>query len=441
MNNENLSIYNDRGEVLAENIPLKAISPYRNEAMKEMLYTLKRTGIVDLKKLEDSLRTGNVGSTMAVGSECRILGREVDLPILDNAEAIAEEVEKLIRVDPNDDTEINIVDSFLVIKLPRERVEMASDYSHIYFVPATAVGYALVKIFNLGIFDGVDMIKAALLGRYPQTISPSGAVSAFLTFPTKLEGAGIAYRSITVNDIVALANKRTFDAVAIASVLEHSSVFESGGAIGPYERFHLLGLGYQGLNGNNMVYELVRDHGRGTITDIIWDVVERAIKDGVIKVKKTLPSGYKLYSPRDAALWNGYAAAGLLAATIQNAGASRAAQGAPSAMLYFNDLISMQTGLPPVDFGRSIGTATTYEWLSHATYGGGGPGIMSGEHVVTRASKGFIIPCGCAAMCLDAGTQLYSPERMSAKMTKVGDVLPAFKNPLEKIASAAEKIS
>lgn len=379
---------------------------------------------------------------MAIGSEIKILGRELDLPIVANINDIADEVKKMVEVMPEagDDTEVKIVDSSLIVQLPYERVNLAADYSQIYLVPATAVAYAIVKIFNLGVFDGIDMVKAALLGRYPQMVSPSGAVSAFLAFPTKLETAGVAYRSISINDIVALTNKRTFDAVALSSVLEHTAAFESGCALGPYERFQLIGLGYQGLNGNNVVYELIKDHGTETMVDIIADVVQRALKAGVIKEDKELPSGFKLYAVRDAALWNGYAAAGLLAATIQSVGASRAVQSAPSAMLYYNDLLSMQTGLPSVDFGRALGTATTFEWLTHATYGGGAPGIMSGEHVVTRASKGFIIPCACAAACLDAGTQVYSPEMMSGKMFKLRKVLPELEKPVENIAKAANAL-
>ncbi|MHC1579840.1 MAG: coenzyme-B sulfoethylthiotransferase subunit beta [Candidatus Alkanophagales archaeon] len=437
---DRISIYDDRGKLLAEKVPLSAISPLRNAAIRRMLYCLKRTAIVDVKKLEDSLRTASVGGTMAIGCECRILGRELDLPLVENIGAIADEVRKMIRVGEDDDADVKVLDALLVVQLPRARVETAADYSQTYLVTAAAVAYAIVKIFGLGVFDGVDMLKAALLGRYPQTVSPDGAVSALLTFPTKLETMGVAYRSLTVNTIVALAGKRTFDAVAIAAALEHAAAFESGNALGPYERFQLLGFGYQGLNGENMVYELVREHGRGTLADIIEAVVRRALEDNVIFVEKELPSGFKVYAPRDAALWNAYAAAGLLAATIQCVGASRAVQSAPSAMLFYNDLLEMQTGLPSVDFGRALGTAITYEWLTHATYGGGAPGIMSGEHVVTRASKGFIIPCACAAACLDAGTQIYSPEMTSGKIFKIRRVLPEFHRPLESIAQAAAEV-
>ena len=95
-----------------------------------------------------------------------------------------------------------------------------------------------------------------------------------------------------------------------------------------------------------------------------------------------------------------------------NAGAARAAQGIPSTLLlYFNDNIEFATGLPGLDFGRAEGEAVGFSFFSHSIYGGGGPGIFNGNHVVTRHSKGFCIPPVVAAMSLDAGTQLFSPEK------------------------------
>jgi methyl-coenzyme M reductase beta subunit len=433
-----LSIYDDRGRLLAEDVHLDSISPYKNEAMRSILRRFKRTGIVDLQKLEESLRTGEVGGVMSMGSECKILGREIDLPITDHIPEISEEVEKTIRTDPDDDTRVDIIDNLLVITLPSSIVDIATDYTQVYLIPATAVAYALVKVFQLGIFDGVDMIKSALLGRYPQTTYPTGVVSAFLSYPTTLEGTAIAYRSVSVNDIVALCKKRTFDAVAVASVLEHAAAFECGDAIGPYKRFHLLGLGYQGLNAKNIAYELIRRFGDERIGDIIDGVINIALEDGIIYVKKKLPSGYELYGANDSPLWNAYAAAGQLAATIQNAGSSRAVQGAPSAMLFYNDLLVLRTGLPGVDFGRAQGAATNTEWLTHSIYGGGGPGVFRAEHVALRGSKGFVFPCLCAAMCFDAGTQLFSPEMTSGVMFKLRDAMPELQNPLEKIADIAQ---
>lgn len=433
-----LGIYDDRGGLLAEDIPLERISPYKNEAIKAILMRFKSTGIVDLHKLEESLQKGEVGGVMGMGSECRILGREIDLKIVDNAGSIAEEVQKMIETSPDDGTQVNIIDKLLMITLPPAITNIATDFSQVYLICATAVAHALVRIFDLGIFDGVDMIKSALLGRYPQTVHPTGVTSAFLSFPTTLEGTGNAYRSMSVNDIVALSKKRTFDAVALASVLEHSAAFECGDALGPYKKFHLLGLAYQGLNANNMVYELIKEFGNARIGDIIDGVIKKALDDRVIRVKKVLKSGYKLYSPTDIALWNAYAAAGQLAATIQNAGISRAVQGAPSAMLFYNDLLVLRTGLPSVDFGRAHGAATNAEWLSHSIYGGGGPGVFRPEHVVMHGSKGFVFPCLCAAMCFDAGTQVFLPEMTSLNRFKLREIMPEMQNPLEKIADAAK---
>ena len=441
-NGKTLSIYSDRGEVLAENIALDALNPYKNEIMRNILFRFKRTGIVNLGKLETSLRTGEVGGTIGVGSECKVLGRELDLPILKNADKIAEEVKKMIEVIPGDDTQVDIIDKLLVVQLPTSCVNLATDYSQVYLISATATAYALTKIFELGLFDGTDMIKSALLGRYPQTTSPTGAVSALLSFPTTLEGTGNAYRSVSVNDVVALTNRRTFDAAALGAVLEHSAAFECGDALGPYKRYHLLGLAYQGLNANNIAYELIRDTGKsGKVVDIIDEVIRRASEDNVISVKKTLPSGFNIFAANDVPLWNAYAAAGQMAAAIQNAGVSRAVQGAPSAMLFYNDLLVLRTGLPSVDFGRAHGTSNNAEWLSHSIYGGGGPGVFKGENLILKGSKGFVFPCLCAAMCLDAGTQTFSPRLTSEYLFKLRNIIPELKNPVEQIAEAAKKLT
>ncbi|MHC1566318.1 MAG: coenzyme-B sulfoethylthiotransferase subunit beta [Candidatus Syntropharchaeia archaeon] len=434
---DKFSIYSDRGKILAEDVSIQDIHPFINPHTRKILRTLKRTAIVDLSGLEESLRTGKVGGGMVIGCECQIPGREIDLPIVENIGVIAEEVERNIRITPDDDTRVEVMDESLLVQLPSERVDFAAEYSQIYLVTASAVAYALIKIFDLGIFDRVDMIKTGLLGRYAQTTYPSGAVSAILRFPTKSEGSGIAYK-ISVNDVVALTNKRTFDAAALSSSLEHAAAFECGEAVGPYVRHHLLGLGYQGLNGDNIVYELIKAHGKtGTISDIVDGIIERGIEDGILKIEKKLPSGYEIYTTDDFPKWNAYAAAGQMAATIQNAGSSLSVQGAPSVIFAYNDLLSLRTGLPGVDYGRAIGTGISYEWLTHNLYGGGEAGMFSSEHISTKGSKGFVIPCVCAAMCFDAGTGIFTPEVTSSKLFKLRKFVPEFENVLEKIAEGA----
>ena len=57
-----------------------------------------------------------------------------------------------------------------------------------------------------------------------------------------------------------------------------------------------------------------------------------------------------------------------------------------------------------------------------------GPGIFHGNHVVTRHSKGFAIPCTAAAMCFDAGTQMFSPEMTSGMVGTYTAILSISKS-------------
>ena len=75
-------------------------------------------------------------------------------------------------------------------------------------------------------------------------------------------------------------------------------------------------MAYQGLNANNLVFDIVKENGKGTVGTVIRSLVGRAIEDNVIRVAKKMPSGYNIYEPQDWALWNAYAAAGLLAAVM-----------------------------------------------------------------------------------------------------------------------------
>ena len=213
------------------------------------------------------------------------------------------------------------------------------------------------------------MVKAAVLGRYPQSVEYLGGnIATMLDIPQKLEGPGYALRNILVNHIVAATLKTTMQAAALSSILEQTAMFEMGDAVGAFERMHLLGLAYQGMNADNLVYDLVKENGKeGTVGTVIASVVERALEDGVIKVEKEL-DGFKVYGTDDIPLWNAYAAAGCMAATMVNQGAARAAQGVSSTLLYYNDLIEFETGLPSVDFGRVEGTAVGFSFFSHSIY-------------------------------------------------------------------------
>ena len=233
--------------------------------------------------------------------------------------------------------------------------------------------------------------------------------------------------------------KNTLQTTALSSILEQSAMFEMGDAVGKFERMHLLGLAYQGMNADNMVLDLVKENGNGTVGTVIESMIERASEDKVIGVEKEL-NGFNVYGTDDLAKWNAYAAAGLQAATMVNQGAARAAQGVSSTILYYNDILEFETGLPSVDFGRAEGVAVGFSFFSHSIYGGGGPGIFNGNHIVTRHSKGFAIPPVAAAMSLDAGTQMFSPESTSGLIKEVYSQVDEFREPLKYVVEAAAEI-
>ena len=287
------------------------------------------------------------------------------------------------------------------------------------------------------------MVKGAVWGRYPQTMTFTGSnVKSILEVPQNNEGAGYALRNIMANHVVALVGRNAMQGVALSAIFEQTASFEMGDAIGPFERGHLLALAYEGLNANNMLYSIVKKNGKtGTVGTVIETLMERAIEDGVIKVKETLPSGYKVYTTDDLMLWNAYAAVGQVAAVMVNVGAARAAQGVPSTILYYNDLLEHETGLPSTDYGRSMGVCVGMSFFSHSIYGGGGPGLFHGNHVVTKHSKGVLIPAVTAGNCLDGGTQTSSAEATSGLFKEVFGDVPEFKTPMQIVAAEAKKVA
>ncbi|EHP88092.1 coenzyme-B sulfoethylthiotransferase subunit beta [Methanotorris formicicus] len=432
---DKICLYNAKGELVEENVPLEAISPLYNPTIQKLVKDIKRTVAVNLAGIENALKTGAVG-----GKACVIPGRTLDLPIVENAETIMEYVDKLLRISPDDDTSVKLINDGkqMAVQLPSKRLEVAAEYSISMLNTAMALKEAIIKTFDVDMFDA-PMVHAAILGRYPQVPDYMGAnIASLLGAPTNLEGLGYALRNIMVNHYVATTKKNIMNAVAFASIMEQTAMFEMGDAIGSFERLHLLGLAYQGLNADNLVIDLVKANGKnGTVGTVVASIVERALEDGVITEDKKMPSGFVLYKPVDVAKWNAYAAAGLVAAVIVNCGAARAAQNVASTILYYNDIIEYETGLPGVDFGRAEGTAVGFSFFSHSIYGGGGPGIFNGNHIVTRHSKGFAIPPVCAAMCVDAGTQMFSPEKTSALVGAVFSAIDEFREPLKYVIDGA----
>ena len=434
---DKVDLYDDRGSLVEADVPIEALSPLRNPAIKNIISGVKRTVAVNLEGIEKSLKTASVG-----GAKSKILGREMDLDIVAQADSIAAAVKDMLQVTEDDDTKCEVLSGGkrILVQIPTIRLDSSAEYSVATLATATALTQAIIKEFDVNMYDA-NMVKAAILGRYPQSVEYMGAnLKTMLDVPQKLEGPGYSLRNIKANDFVAATLKNTLQATALASIFEQTAMFEMGDAVGAYERMHLLGLAYQGLNADNMVLGLVQDNAKeGTVGSIVQDTIAKAEADGVIAVEKEL-TGYNMYATSDAAKWNAYAAAGCTAAIMVNVGAARAAQGIPSTILYFNDNIEFATGLPGIDFGRAEGVAVGFSFFSHSIYGGGGPGLFNGNHVVTRHSKGYTIPCVAAGMSLDAGTQLFSPEATSGLIKEVYSEIDEFREPLKYVALAAAEI-
>jgi len=425
---DTIDLYDDEGKLLKSGVALDKISPLVNPAIKEIIDLTKRTISVNLGGIEKGLRAGKVGKG-------QILGRELDLDIVANKDAIIAKIKEMVEVEEGD-TEIREFNGgqLILVEAPKVRLEAASTYDAAITAVASATTYALIDQFDIDAFNG-SMVKAACWGGYPHTVDMSGAgVTSILNIPQNNEGLGYALRNIPVNHTVMITQRNAMQGAALSATFEQAGEFEMGSAIGPFERAQLLMYAYQGLNANNLVYDLVKANGAtGTIGTVVQSLVERAIEDGVITPGKK--GGYfQFYDTKDPMLWNAYTSAGTMAATMVNCGAGRFAQAVSSTLLYFNDLLEHETGLPGCDYGRVMGTAVGFSFFSHSIYGGGGPGIFNGNHVVTRHAAGVAIPCLVAAAALDAGTQMFTPEGTSKIMGETYGQIDVFSKPIHEIA-------
>lgn len=429
-----IDLYDDNGKLLKSNVALEKISPVVNPAVKKIVDDAKRTVAVNLGGMQEGLKTGKIGKHQ------QILGRELDLDILGNVDAIEAKIKQYVSVEEGDDTEIRRFNGgkLLLVKVPKARIEAAATYDAALTSVAAATTYAVVEQFNVDMFNA-NTVKAAAFGTYPVTMDMAGgACSMIMSIPQNNESLGYALRNVPANQTVMMTHRNAMQGAALAATLEQAGQFEMGNAIGPFERAQLLIYAYQGLNANNIVYDLVKENGQtGTVGTVMQSLVERAVEDKVITQTAGKAGGYfKPYETKDPMKWNAYASAGTLAASMVNCGAGRFAQAVSSTMLYFNDILEHETGLPGADFGRVMGAAVGFSFFSHSIYGGGGPGIFNGNHVVTRHAAGNGMPCIVAACALDAGTQMFSPEGTAKIFGDTFGSIEEFATPLQAIAKA-----
>ncbi len=431
---DTVDIYDDRGKLLESNVDIMTLAPTRNAAIKKIIMDTKRSVAVNLAGIQGALASGKMG-----GKGRQILGRGLNYDIVGNVDAIAANVKDLIKVNEGDDANVRVLKGgkSLLIQVPQSRILAGADYMSATTVGAAAVTQTIIDMFGTDPFDA-PIVKGAIWGSYPQTMDLMGGnVAGILNIPQNNEGLGFSLRNIMANHVAAITNRNAMNASALSSIYEQAGIFEMGGAVGMFERHQLLGLAYQGLNANNLLYDIVKENGKdGTIGTVIESVVRRAVEDGIISVDKTAPSGYNFYKANDVPMWNACAAVGTLAATMVNCGAGRAAQNVSSTLLYFNDILEKETGLPGCDYGKVQGVAVGFSFFSHSIYGGGGPGVFNGNHVVTRHSRGFAIPCVCAAVALDAGTQMFTIEATSGLIGDVFGGINEFREPIKAVAGA-----
>lgn len=431
---DKIDLYSDRGVLLKSDVDLMAVSPLRNAAIQRLIALTKRTVAVNLAGIEAGLKTGKVA-----GGRRQIKGRELNYDVVANANAIADKMKALIQVAPGDDTNVRVLGGGkqLMVQIPTSRINVASEFVVGMTAAASAAVEAIVQQFKAG-YAEAPMVHASVWGEYPQTVGMNGGnVASVLNIPQNDEGLGFALRNVMANHLATITKRNAMNAAALASIYEQVGEFEMGNAMGPFERYQVLGLAYQGLNANNMVYETVKANGKtGTIGTVVQSCVARAIEDKVIKAGKKLPSGFVMYEANDVSKWNAYTAAGVLAATMVNCGALRGAQAVSSTLLYFNDILEKETALPACDWGKVQGTAVGFSFFSHSIYGGGGPGVFNGNHIVTRHSRGFAIPCVAAAIALDAGTQMFTPEMTSGLVGAIYGEIKEFREPIVSVAEA-----
>ncbi len=433
---DKIDLYDDYGKRIVKDVPLEAISPLRNKAIQKVASLTKRTIGISLDGIEKALATGAIAGNV-------IKGKEIQASLVKDAEKIAKDIKAMVQVVDGDDTVVNVIDGgkMIVVIVPEARINAGVEYTTGFTTVAAAVTEVIIDRYKVPMYKA-NMVKAAVWGKYPQTVNFVGSnIKTILEVPQMNEGAGFALRNIMSNHVVALVKRNAMQGVALSALFETCAAYEMGDAVGPFERQHLLSFAYQGLNANNIVYSIVKKNGKtGTVGTVVESLMERAIDDGVIRVKETLPSGYKVYTTDDLPLWNAYAAAGEVAAVMVNVGAARAAQGVPSTVLYYNDLLEHESGLPGVDYGRAEGVGVGMSFFSHSIYGGGGPGLFHGNHVVTRHAKGTLIPAVTAGNCLDGGTQFFSAERTSGVFEKIFGGMEEFNTPLQFVGAEAKKI-
>ncbi|MFA5312606.1 MAG: methyl-coenzyme M reductase subunit beta, partial [Methanomassiliicoccales archaeon] len=184
---DKIDLYDDRGKLIEKDVPLEAISPLYNPAIKRTVSLAKRINAVDLAALEGALKKAKVGGG-------HLMGREMDLAIVANGEKIAKRVKDILKTTKDDDTEVSVLPDGkkMIIVTPSCRMDAGVEYTTGFTSAAAALTQAVLDQFDVDMFQA-SMVKAAIWGRYPQTLNFQGSVmKSILDVPQLNEGAGFA---------------------------------------------------------------------------------------------------------------------------------------------------------------------------------------------------------------------------------------------------------
>ena len=140
---DTIDLYSDDGKLLKSGVPINKISPLTNPASRKIIDLTKRSIAVNLGGIQKGLKAGKL-------SKGTILGRELDLPIMDNKDAIIAKIKEMVDVKGGD----TVVHEYkggnlLLVEVPTERLQAAGTYDATISAVAAATTYAIVDQFNI----------------------------------------------------------------------------------------------------------------------------------------------------------------------------------------------------------------------------------------------------------------------------------------------------
>ncbi len=166
---DKVDLYDDRGKLIEKDVPLDALSPLNNAAIKRTISLTKRTIAVNLEGIEKGLKTGAVGGLT-------VPGRVLDIAVVANADKLTKRIADIIKAGKDDDSEVKTMadGKRMIVTVPSVRMEAGAEYTTGFTTVAAAVTEAIIDQFNVNMFEA-SMVKGAVWGRYPQTINMLGS--------------------------------------------------------------------------------------------------------------------------------------------------------------------------------------------------------------------------------------------------------------------------